>query len=103
MWATREASAEIACGGGIGDALGTEGIEEVDIVAAQFDVLQTIAATEGIEGDVEDMIGVGIGQMDLENAKARVDGLDQTEVTGQLVEESRMPPWPTPCMRSEIS
>jgi len=29
-----EASAEIACRGGIGDALGAEGIEEADIVAA---------------------------------------------------------------------
>src|SRR5271154_1172644 len=39
-----EPSAKIARGGGIGNTLSAEGVEEVGIVAAQFDVLQTIAA-----------------------------------------------------------
>src|SRR5208283_2553456 len=53
----REASAEIASRGGIGDALGAKGVKIIDIVASQFDVLQAIAVTQGVEGDVEDVIG----------------------------------------------
>ena len=87
MWATREASAEIARGGGIGDALGAQSVEIIDIVASQFDVLQAIAVAQGVEGEVEDMIGFVIGQTDLENAEALVDGVDEADVAGQLVEE----------------
>ena len=82
-----EASAKIAGGSGVGNALGAEGIEKVDIVAAQFDVLQTIAVTQGVEGEVEHMIGFGIGQMNLENVQTRIDGVEQADVAGELVKE----------------
>ena len=55
-----EASAEIAGGGWIGDALGAQSVEIIDIIASQFDVLQTIAVAQGVEGEVEHMIGFGI-------------------------------------------
>ena len=78
-----EAAAEVAGGGRVGDAAGAEGVEEVLVVAAQFDVLQTGAVTQGVVGDVENVVGLVIGQVDLQEVKSLVDGLDQTEVAGQ--------------------
>src|SRR4051794_23321114 len=49
-----EAAAKVASGGGIGDALGAERIEELDILAAPFDVLQALALAQRIVSDVED-------------------------------------------------
>src|SRR5205823_5340488 len=82
-----KASAEVACGGGIGDALGAQRVEEVDVVAAEFDVLQTIAATQGIEGDVEDMVGLGVRAEDFEDVQVLVDGMDQADIPGKLVKQ----------------
>ena len=83
----REASAEVARGRRIGDALGSQGVEIVDIVAAQFQVLQAIAVTQVVESDVQDVIGFGIGQADLEDGQAGIDEGDQAEVAGELMEE----------------
>ena len=83
----REASAEVAGGRRIGDALGTQRVEIVDIIAAQFNVLQAIAVTQGVESDVQDMIGFGIGQAKLENGQARIDEGDQADVASELMKE----------------
>lgn len=83
----REAPAEVAGGGGIGNALGAEGVEVVDVVTPPLEVLQAVAVTQGVEGDVEDVIGLGIRQADLEDGEARVDGLDQADIMGESMEE----------------
>ena len=70
-----EASAEIAGGGWIGDALGAQSVEIIDIVTSEFDVLQTIAVAQGVGGEVKNMIGFGIGQTNLENGEALIDGV----------------------------
>ena len=75
----REAAAEVAGRGGIGNAASAEGVEEVLVVAAQFDVLQTGAAAQGVVGDVEHVVGFVIGQVELEQMQALVDGLDQAD------------------------
>ncbi len=62
--ASREAAAEIAGGGRIGDAAGAQGVEEDFVVAAQFDVLQAGAVAQGVVGEVEDVIGLVVGQME---------------------------------------
>src|SRR5262249_28073998 len=80
-----EAAAEVAGRGRVGDASGAQGIEKDGIVAAQLDVLQTGALTEGVVGDIEDMIGLVIGQVDLEQVQAPVEGVDQAELAGQGV------------------
>jgi WD40 repeat protein len=49
-----EAPAEITGGGRIGDAPGAEGVEEVDVVAAQFDVLKTIAVAQSVTASSND-------------------------------------------------
>ena len=57
--------------------MGAEGVEEDGVVASQFDVLQAIAVAQGVVSDVENVIGLMIGQMDLEKMQAFVDGVDE--------------------------
>ena len=82
-----EASAEVARSRRIGNALGTQSVEIVGIVAAQFQVLQALAVTQGVESEVQDMIGFGIGQADLEDGQAGIDEGDQADVAGELMKE----------------
>ena len=72
-----EPTAEITRGGGVGDALGLEGIEEDGVVAEQLDVLETATAGEDVEGDVQDVVGFVIGEMAFEEMEVGVDGGDQ--------------------------
>src|ERR1019366_4031786 len=81
-----ETSAIIASGGGIRKALGTEGVEKGGIVAAQLDVLEARAVAESVVGD-EDVIGIGIRQVQLEDVQPSIDRLDQSDVLGQFVEQ----------------
>src|SRR5262249_51976103 len=53
------------------------------VIAARLDVLQTGAVTQGVVGEVEDVIGLMKRQVDLEQVQARVDGVDQADVPGQ--------------------
>src|ERR1700692_3704833 len=73
--AAREAAAEVARSGGVGDTASAQGVEEVHIVAAEFQVLQAGAAADGVVGDSENVIGFVIRQVELEKAELFVDGL----------------------------
>ena len=78
-----EASAEIASGGRIGNARGSEGVEEDLVLAAQFEILQTGAVAERVVGQVEDVVGFVIGKMKLEQMEPLVDGVDEAEPAGE--------------------
>ena len=78
-----EASTEIAGGGGIGNALGAEGVEEVDIVAAQLDVLEAIAVAKSVVGEIEDMIGFMVKHVNLEEMEFAIDGVDEADALGE--------------------
>src|SRR5207249_1242170 len=82
----REAAAEIASGGGIGQAAGAQGIEEDLVLAAQVHVLQTGAFAQGVVGKVEDVIGLVVGQMQLQQVQPLVDGVGQSEPLGEEVQ-----------------
>jgi hypothetical protein len=82
-----EASTIIAGGGGIGSALGTEGVEKRGVVAAQFHVLEASAVAQGVDGKVEDVIGIVIGELNLEHMQASIDGVNQADVEGEFVEQ----------------
>ena len=84
----REAAAKVASGGGVGDAASAQGIEEGCVVAAEFDLLQAGAVAQGVVGDVEDVVGFVIRQMQLEEMEAFVDRLDQAHTPGQGMERS---------------
>jgi hypothetical protein len=81
-----EASAEVAGGGGVGNAGGAESVEVDLVVAAKFEVLEAGAFAEGVEGEVEDVVGLVVREMDLEEVKARVDGVDKSKAAGEEVE-----------------
>ena len=70
-------------GGGVGDALGSQGVEVDFVVAAQLDVLDAASASEGIERNVQDVVGFMVGKMHLEQMKVVVNLLDQTDLLSQ--------------------
>src|SRR5439155_20567205 len=80
-----EASAEIAGGGGIGDAAGAKGVEEHLVVAAQFDVFQAGAIAQSVVGEVEDVIRLVVRQVDAQQVQSAVDGLGQPKLAHQQV------------------
>jgi hypothetical protein len=74
-----EASTEVARCGGIGNAASIEGVEVIFVVAEAVDVLQTSAAAQGVEGDVENVIGFVIGLMEFEQMQPLIDFLREAE------------------------
>ena len=83
-----EASAEVAGGGGVGDAASAQGIEEDLIVSEQFQVLQASASAEGQIGQGEDRVGLVVGQVKPEQLESSVDSLGESEPTGESVDGS---------------
>ena len=75
-----EAAAEVAGGGGVGDAVGPEGVEEDEVVASQLDVVEAGAVAEGVVGEVQDVVGLVVGEVELEQVEPLVDGLGQSEL-----------------------
>jgi hypothetical protein len=86
-----EAAAEVAGGGGIGEAAGAQRVEEGLVVPAQLDVPQAGAFAQGVVGEVEDVIGLVVGQVELEEDQAPVDGVDEAELAGQGVNGTDAP------------
>ncbi len=82
-----ETAAEIASGRGVGDALGAQSIQEAGVVTPQFHVLQTVAAGQGVHGKVEYVIGMMVGQKDLEQMEFLIDEIHQADVFGELIHE----------------
>src|ERR1035441_7692146 len=74
-------------GVGSGNALGAEGIEKGGVVAAQLDVLETRAVAQSVHGEIENVIGVGIRQVQFEDVQLSIDGFDQADVLGQFVQQ----------------
>src|SRR3954454_17883410 len=60
-----EAAAEVARGGGVGDASGSEGVEVGLVVAPGLDVLEASSAGEEVESDVQYMVGLVVGEVPL--------------------------------------
>jgi hypothetical protein len=78
-----EATAEVAGGGRVRDAIGAQGVEVDLVIAPQFEVLDAQAAGEDVEGDVQDMVGFVVGPMLLEEMKLAVDLLDERDLLSQ--------------------
>jgi hypothetical protein len=81
----RKTSAKVACGGRVRNASSAERIEEMDVLAAEFDVLQAIAVAQGIVGEIEYVIRLMIREMNLEQMELAVDGIDQAKAPCQEV------------------
>ena len=83
-----EAAAEIACGGGIGNALRPQGVEEGLVVAAQLDVFQAGAVAQSVVGNVQDVVRFVIRLMNQEHMQTPVDGLGQAELLHEQVKHA---------------
>ena len=81
--AVGEAPTEVAGGGRVGDATRAQGIEKVFVGAAEFDVLQTGAVAEGVVGEVEDVVGFVVGEVDFEQVEVAIDVVDESDASGQ--------------------
>ena len=71
-----------------------EGVEEVDVLATQLDVLEAIAVAQGVISDIEYMIGFVIGQVNLEQMQLAVDGVDETDAARQKMKDADAGPLP---------
>ena len=78
-----EAAAEVARGGGVGEAVGAQGVEEDEVVASLFDVVEAGAVAQGIVGEVEDVVGLVVGEVELEQVEPLVNGFREAEVADQ--------------------
>src|SRR5208283_638984 len=78
-----EATAEIASGCRIGNTARADGVQEVDVVTAQLDVLQTIAVAQRVVSEVEHLIGFVVRQAHLENLELPIDSVNKANASGQ--------------------
>src|SRR5262249_53906235 len=73
---------EVPFGGRVGDAHGADGVE-IDLVgAAELEMFEAAAAGEDVEGDVQDVVGLEIGEVALQEVEVVVDGGDQAGAPG---------------------
>src|SRR5208283_2764735 len=77
-----EAAAEVAGGGGIGQAARAQSVEEDFVLATQFQVLQASAVAQGVVGKGQDVVGLMVREVELEQVQATVDGVDEAEAPG---------------------
>jgi hypothetical protein len=78
-----EATEEVAGRGRVGDARGAQGVEVGLVGAEPFEVLQARAAGQDVVGQVEDVVGLEVWQVALEQVKFAVDGVGQAELPHQ--------------------
>ena len=74
-----EAAAEVAGGGRVRERWRPEAVEEHRVGAAGLDVLQASAAAQRVVGDVQHMVGLVVGPVDLEQLDRRVDLAGQAD------------------------
>ena len=81
----REPPAEVAGGGRVGNPLRPERIQIRFVVASQFQMLQTPATRQEVVGDVQHMIGLAVGQPQLEEGAGAIDRLGQIKLLDQFL------------------
>ena len=79
-----KAPAEVPGGRRVRQALDPQAIEEHLVAAARLDVLQALPPAQGVVGDVQDVIGLVVGLVQLEQVERAVDLLGQVELADQL-------------------
>ena len=83
-----EATAEVASGGGVGDASGPEGIEVDLVIASDFEVLDAGAPGEEVVGEGKDVVTLEVGLMAFEEMEVVVEILNQAEFLSHEVDGS---------------
>ena len=75
----RETTAEVPGRGRVRNSFGSQGIEVDLVIAPQFEVLDSLAAGEDIERNVQDVVGFVVRKMALEQMEVAVDLFDKLE------------------------
>ncbi len=78
-----EATAEVTRRGRVGDAASADRVEEDLVVAAQLNVFEAGATTQGVVGEIEDVIGLVVGHVEFEQDQISIDGRGETEPVRQ--------------------
>jgi hypothetical protein len=74
-----EAAAEVPGGCGARDAVGAECVEEDDVVAPQFDVIEASTVAQGVVGEIQDVVTLVIREVVLEE----MESLGEAEFANQ--------------------
>jgi hypothetical protein len=80
-----EAAEEIPGRGRVGQQLRAQPVHQRHIIAVTIDILQTGAAGEHVVGQVQHMIGLGVGHMHREQVQALVDTPHEADTRKQAV------------------
>src|ERR1700676_1368241 len=83
-----ETPTEITGRGRIGNAGRTQGVEVNFVLATQLDVLLTGAVADRVVGEVENVIGLVVRQMNFEQVQLFVDGRNQADAARQEVQRA---------------
>ena len=84
----REAAAEVASRRGVRDGPRPECAEERDVVASQLDVIQHLAAAQQVVRDVENMVGLAVGPVAIQDLQLAIDGTGQTDSVRELMHDA---------------
>ena len=76
------------CALALGDTASAQGVEVRFVVTKQFQVFQASSPGQQVVGDVQHVVGLVVGQMDLEQFQVTVDRLIEPELTDQQVDSS---------------
>jgi hypothetical protein len=58
------------------------------VLAAQLEILQAGAVTQGVVSDGKDVVGLVIGEMNLQELEALVEAFDESEAAGEQMESA---------------
>ena len=83
-----KAPAEVTRGGWVGNPLRAQGVKEDLVVASQLDVLESRAVAQRVVSQVQHVIGLMVRTMDLQQMQVTVDGIDEADLAGQLMDQS---------------
>jgi len=81
-----EAAAEVAGRRRVGDHAGAEHVEEGHVVAPHLDVVEHAPAAQRVERDVQDVVRLPVGVVDLEDVQSCVDAIDEPHLLGKPVD-----------------
>lgn len=74
-----------ACRGRVGYSLSLQSIEICFVIVEKFEVFDTFAAAENVIGEVENVVGFMVRQMELKQMKIFIQCFYETCLAGQLV------------------
>ena len=68
--------------------MGAEDVEVVLLVAEAFEVLEVLATDQEVVGEVEDVVGLEIGEVAFEEVQPGIEGLSQPQALDQLLADA---------------